>query len=354
MRETKLPRELEDALRDGDIEGAKRLFSLCEPNAVQIHSNVFSLTPMPKEFALWAKERGADVNFRNEYGQTPLFDIVRMDADAALLIQLGADVNAVRNDGYTPLHCAVSRGRKKAARTLLKAGADMEARTKGHDGRGAFTPLEMTLIEPDLSSIRKLDICRFLIDKGANMTERSRLLASAFSTAFYRHNGKKKPSPSLVKQEAALQELCVLFDAPVIREASFHDGVSPVLVTNVPGFKDNFRELWSFLVPPRGRAQTAQGEVIRIAGRIQDELMRNGGMNWDDDYRKMLYTFRAYMYMDDPDGGQPDSRIEEIAEGLKNGDVRDGLIWWICNYCALHWVEDHPEVMPPLEADYTR
>lgn len=354
MREQQLPRELEEALKAGDMQKAKQLFSRCEPNAVRISSNIFSLSPMPREFALWAKEQGADVNFRKGGGRTPIFDIIRMDGDVALLIELGADLTAAGDDGWTPLHYAVSRGRKKAARTLLKAGAAIEARTKGFEGLGAFTPLELTLIEPNLSSIRKLDICRFLLDRGAGMTDRSRLFASAFSTAFYRHTGKKKPSPSLQRQEAALQELCALFRAAAVREAGFHDGVSPVLVTNVPGFKDNFRELWDFLVPPRGRAQTAQGEVIRIAGRIEDELMRNGGMNWDEDYREMLSTFRRYMYLDDPSGRQPDSRIEEIVEGLKDGDVRDGLIWWLCNYCAVHWVRDHPEVMPPLEAGYTR
>ena len=71
VRETKLPRELEDALRNGDIERAKRLFSLCEPNAVRIHSNVFSLTPMPKEFALWAKERGGRRQFQERIRTDP-------------------------------------------------------------------------------------------------------------------------------------------------------------------------------------------------------------------------------------------------------------------------------------------
>ena len=38
---------------------------------------------------------------------------------------------------------------------------------------------------------------------------------------------------------------------------------------------------------PAGRADTAQGEAIRIAGRIDDELNRNGGANWDRAYRDL-------------------------------------------------------------------
>ncbi|MDE5892259.1 MAG: hypothetical protein K2H45_04970, partial [Acetatifactor sp.] len=93
-------------------------------------------------------------------------------------------------------------------------------------------------------------------------------------------------------------------------------------------------------------AQTAQGEVIRIAGRIRDELMRNGGMNWDEDYRKMLYTVREYFRLTEWD-------VDEIIDALKDGDVHDVMILRLC-YCALHWVEANPEVRPLLEADYKR
>ena len=42
---------------------------------------------------------------------------------------------------------------------------------------------------------------------------------------------------------------------------------------------------WDYLVPPSGQAETAQGEIIRIAGRIQHEMLDNGCMNWDEDFK---------------------------------------------------------------------
>lgn len=352
MPEQKLPRETEELLKAGDIAKLQKLFRQCEPNALSwTRSNIFSMSPMPREFAFWVKEQGADINFRDRWGRTPIFEIARRDGDIPLLIELGADVNAVGEDGYTPLHIAAVKGHKKAARALLKAGADIDARTREDGVFDHFTPLELAICEPDLSSIKKYDICKFLLDHGAERTERSRRFASAFSEAFYRHNSGKEATKSLLNQAEALEKLCGLFDAEIIRDTSVHDGVSPILVTNVGGFKNNFKELWNFLVPPSGRARTAQGEVIRIAGRIEDELMRNGGMNWDEDYRKMLYTFRKYLCPDPTE--KPDEFVEEIIEALRDGDVNDGMIWRLC-YCALHWVEGNPEVRPLLEAEYTR
>ena len=44
-----------------------------------------------------------------------------------------------------------------------------------------------------------------------------------------------------------------------------HDGVSPIHVPEQAG-DEAFQSLWEYLVPPNGKAQTAQGELIRIAG----------------------------------------------------------------------------------------
>lgn len=353
-KQQELPSGINNLLRTGDLLELKKQFSQCEPNATFYFgcSNIFSLVPMPRELALWAQEQGADINFRDRYGKTPIFEVARKDGDISLLIELGADIDAVSPDGCTPLHIAAARGHKKAARTLLKAGAKIDAQTKDFNGFGHFTPLEKALYEDDMSCTKKYDICKFLLDHGAKATDRCRQFASAYSETFYRHTLGKKPSKYLQNQAAALEKICKLFDAKMLRETSFHDGVSPIILTVVGGFKNNFEELWDFLVPPSGRAQTAQGEVIRIAGRVEDELMRNGGLNWDEDYRKMLETFRKYLRLTDP-LEESDKYVGEIIDALKDGDVNDRMIWRL-RYCAQNWVANNPEVMPLLDADYTR
>ena len=37
--------------------------------------------------------------------------------------------------------------------------------------------------------------------------------------------------------------------------------------------KEEFQSFWDLLVPPEGKAETVQGEVIRIAGRIEYEFL---------------------------------------------------------------------------------
>ncbi len=66
-----------------------------------------------------------------------------------------------------------------------------------------------------------------------------------------------------------------------------HNGISKITVINGTWPKQH-NALWELLVPGRGQANTVQGEVIRISGRVAREVMDNGGMNWDNEYRKML------------------------------------------------------------------
>ena len=55
--------------------------------------------------------------------------------------------------------------------------------------------------------------------------------------------------------------------------------------------KEEFQSFWDLLVPPKGKAETAQGEVIRIAGRIEYEFLDNGCINWDEDFKKCWTLF---------------------------------------------------------------
>ena len=76
---------------------------------------------------------GADVNAVNEDGWTPLHSAVyggHTDAVIAL-IKAGADINAVNEIGWTPLHNAAYSGHTDAIIALIKAGADVNATSKG-------------------------------------------------------------------------------------------------------------------------------------------------------------------------------------------------------------------------------
>lgn len=135
-----------------------------------------------------------------------------------------------------------------------------------------------------------------------------------------------------------------------------HDGVSPIIVPD--GDEDKaFQALWDYLVPPRGKAQTAQGEIIRIAGRVQYEFLDNGCINWDEDFKKMLDAFLQYLQLgkgfDEEDLKTAGVLVNLIKENGDQGFIDDKLISVLCS-CAMTWVKQNPEVMAPLPAEYSR
>ena len=60
-------------------------------------------------------------------------------------------------------------------------------------------------------------------------------------------------------------------------------------------WEKQFQDFWKLLVPKSGEAETVQGEVIRIVGKIGYEILNNGGMNWDRGFSKMLQELLQYL-----------------------------------------------------------
>ena len=121
---------------------------------------------------------------------------------------------------------------------------------------------------------------------------------------------------------------------------------------------EEFQLLWDSLIPSMGKAETAQGEIIRIAaGRIQHEFLDNGCINWDDDFRKMLDAFLKYVQLGNGFSKEDFMSAELLVQLLKeNGDrgfIDDRLTTVLCS-CAMAWVKQNPETIPSLEADYIR
>lgn len=120
---------------------------------------------------------------------------------------------------------------------------------------------------------------------------------------------------------------------------------------------EEFQLLWDSLVQSMGKAETAQGEIIRIAGRIQHEFLDNGCINWDNDFRKMLDAFLKYVQLGNGFSKEDLMSAELLVQLLKeNGDrgfIDDRLTTVLCS-CAMAWVKQNPETIPPLESDYIR
>ncbi len=141
------------------------------------------------------------------------------------------------------------------------------------------------------------------------------------------------------------------------KENFIHDGISPIYIPEEDDENKAFQMLWQFLVPPYGKAQTAQGEIIRIAGRVQHEFLDNGCINWDEDFQKMLDAFLEYLQLGNG-YSEEDFKIAEVLvlllkENGEKGYIDDRLTTTLCS-CAMAWIKQNPKVIAPLKAEYNR
>jgi uncharacterized protein len=105
--------------------------------------------------------QGADANFRNEHGATPLIEasIRGFQATVKTLLNHGANVDAADStSGATALSFAALTGQWETVELLLRCGADINA--KDFDGRTA-------LFEAALSG--RLKVVAILLERGADI-----------------------------------------------------------------------------------------------------------------------------------------------------------------------------------------
>jgi ankyrin repeat protein len=79
------------------------------------------------EIAKLLIDKGADVNAKNKYGTTPLMRVSNLET-AKLLIDNGANVNAKDNEGETPLMVATEFDEYEIVKFLIENGADINAK----------------------------------------------------------------------------------------------------------------------------------------------------------------------------------------------------------------------------------
>lgn len=116
-------------------------------------------------------------------------------------------------------------------------------------------------------------------------------------------------------------------------------------------WKKEQSRLWDALVPKQGQADTLQGELLRIAGKLTDEAFRNGNMNWDADIERM-WRFVG-RHLDDPATFSSEERalirekIDEIIRDFETPDLSgDGSCYYFINEKVVAWCLAHPDPIP--------
>lgn len=122
----------------------------------------------------------ADVSIAGLQGETPLHLAAR-NANRKMvkkILAAGADVGATMLNGVTPLHCCCQSGDgAKAAKELLKKGAQMDAVRSIAAGTSGITPLH------DAAEVGDLKTVRLLLDAGAEVDVETSTACTAFHIA---------------------------------------------------------------------------------------------------------------------------------------------------------------------------
>ena len=347
-----LPKEFKDLMDEGNIEALKAVYDRCELTA---HDGRFSLcTPLhmggiPDELVIWLVEKGLDINIPDYYGATPLYRQATMGRETVkLLLELGADIEKTNTYGNTPLHMAAEFFHPKTVALLLEKGADVNPK----NDRGQ-TPLDSVLtVCGGIYIAQTAEIASMLLDAGAKKTSAMKEKVENIGKDFEFHRESIHPD-YIEAADKGLAKLYELFDVKPVAKRITHDGVSPIKLVE-GSWEEQYEELWSFLIPSIGAAKTVQGEVIRIPGRVRDELDRNGGANWDRDYRKMLQALPHYLSLGTP---LSDTELEEIKQAIaqihsKENDDEASLDR-LCQL-ALAWIKQNPKPIDLKEPSYKR
>ena len=348
---TTLPQNLRALMEEGRVDQALAELSHCEIGAREPGRGITALhiTPCPDELVRRLVERGEDINAADRYGRRPLHERAcwAHKDQIGLLLELGAEVDAPDKDGRTPLHAAAEGLCLPAVDALLAAGAD-PARCATRWGK-KYSAITYALRGGENYRLQSmLEIVERLLAAGARPTGVEDTFLAPMGKDYQRLLAQRrrdgKDTRELEADGAALERLCRICGVEPAAPIALHDGAAPIEVPDGP-WQRAFNALWDALVPIAGRADTAQGEAIRIAGRIGDELNRNGGVNWDRAYRDLTDGLGRILASGTPLPAADLAEAREHLAVLRTGALDYSAADRISRF-AVDWVRLNPRPVP--------
>ena len=341
-----LPANFYELIEAKDLDALKAVFNECELNAYDRYSfkkPALSFYDIPLELMDWLIAQGADINVKDEYDRTPLHYHAQVNnvERVALLLEKGADIEAQDKYKNTPLHFAEYNA--EAAQLLIEKGADIKAK----DDRG-YNPMERMLSRLRNAYIEKAaKMAEVYLKAGLKPNKFAKEQVTRIGEDFEFHRQGFNPE-YLEQTDSALQELYKLFDVPPVPRRIQHDGKSPIVLAGET-WEKRYEQAWELLVPSSGGASTVQGEVVRIAGRVNDELLRNAMGNWNKEYQKMFNAITGYLQQGNP---LSEKELAEVAHIQKHILEDDGTGTKRLCELATAWVVQNPEPIALGKVNY--
>jgi len=116
-------------------------------------------------------------------------------------------------------------------------------------------------------------------------------------------------------------------------------------------WKKEHSRLWKELVPASGPAETLQGELIRLAGKLTDQAYRNGNANWNETYTRswnfISDRISADAIFSSKEQKEIRDRIEEIIRDRDRPDLSgDKCPYFFVSEKVVDWCMAHQTLIP--------
>lgn len=334
-----LPKDFHEILASGDLDAMKAVYDKCllEATTDYYKHTALAVRECPPELARWLVEQGLDVDRPDRFDATPLAtaagwgDVESMQ----LLLELGANPDAGKKP---PLVAAARNRRLDAVRLLLDHGADVHA----VEGTFKYTAADLAVAENNPAHLPEVvETLAVLLAAGTPLTDEGRRFVTRLGKEHARLPRDKMPDDWRDTLDTAMAELYRLSGVTPVPPIEPHDGTSRITVPDLSVPKQ-FSWLWDHLVPMSGPAHTVQGEMIRITGRIGNELLNNGGANWDNDFRAMCDVWLATV-------GDHADAIAVLRRGRIDEDAIDTI-----EAASVRYVINHPDPVATGDLPYQR